>query len=328
MSGCIAAIMNPSSIVLEASIEQPKAHSAVLRFRTDSIGKATGIPFKKVNVRKSIWYKGQHHHRPDPAMANYYSRKVTGKLLSRSIWNLDPVDRFVAPSDFHTQLIDMVGKSRIQYGHNVQLIDQNIIMGKDETAPDDCNVFRYDRKGVSIVSTIPMPTMMDILGTQDWETENKFLMKPIFTARAKICDCDVNQTIYFPENNNPLYRATITGEDLILEFVYHPAFDESDEFKLDFVEGCVFNDICPALGISPSQDLSDFTLGSQRYGKIAPVDTATRKNFMFESTRQLGIYSLGRFATWRNILLDDVYDDVFAIRKMINQSPYDIKSGM
>jgi hypothetical protein len=44
---------------------------------------------------------------------------------------------------------------------------------------------------------------------------------------------------------------------------------------------------------------------------------------MYEMTTRFGIYSLGRFATWRNILLDDVLNDIFRIREMMNGTDYD-----
>ena len=109
-----------------------------------------------------------------------------------------------------------------------------------------------------------------------------------------------------------MYRATLTGGDLILEgvagdFDYLPAMD--------------------ALGLHHSQ-LSFMKSASQKYGKIVPIDESVRKNFMFEATQQLAVYSLGRFACWRNILLDDVYDDAFKIRRMLTQHHYDIRKEL
>jgi hypothetical protein len=47
---------------------------------------------------------------------------------------------------------------------------------------------------------------------------------------------------------------------------------------------------------------------------------------LFRLTHERNIYSLGRFATWRNILLDDVVDDIAAIKKLLKaNSAYDIR---
>jgi hypothetical protein len=70
------------------------------------------------------------------------------------------------------------------------------------------------------------------------------------------------------------------------------------------------------------------SLGSvdQKYGKIAPIDDNLRKQLLFRLTHERNIYSLGRFATWRNILLDDVVDDIAAIKKLLKaNSAYDIR---
>ena len=44
----------------------------------------------------------------------------------------------------------------------------------------------------------------------------------------------------------------------------------------------------------------------------------TRKEFLYYLTREFNIYSLGRFATWKQIILDDVVDDANKIMKLIN----------
>jgi hypothetical protein len=70
------------------------------------------------------------------------------------------------------------------------------------------------------------------------------------------------------------------------------------------------------------------SLGSveQKYGKISPVEDAVRKQLLFQLTHEHNIYSLGRFATWRNILLDDVVDDIGAIKKLLKaNSAYDVR---
>ena len=58
-----------------------------------------------------------------------------------------------------------------------------------------------------------------------------------------------------------------------------------------------------------------------------PIDNKARKSFMLKLTLEHNIYSVGRFACWKNILLDDVYDDSFTIRAMINSDPYDKFKG-
>ena len=66
----------------------------------------------------------------------------------------------------------------------------------------------------------------------------------------------------------------------------------------------------------------------QRYGKILPFDEEERQAFILWATETFGIYSLGRFATWRQILLDDLVRDIGVIKRLIeNRSRYNLAIG-
>jgi hypothetical protein len=308
MSGCIAGILNSNAKIYEASNTPPTNHAAVLRFRTDSISKITGIPFKKVSVNKAIYYGGRLHSRASPLTANLYSRKVTGKIISRSIWNLAPVERYIAPSNFHSQLLDRID-GRVIYGEKVCTITTQLISTSGK-------IGLISRSGMPVISTLPMPILSKVTSIHlDGEL---FKRLPITTARCQVSDCDVNQTIYFPDLQSRLYRVTLTGQDLILEFAGNGPVNIDFELK---------HFVYPAFGLSDC-DLGPMVFGTQEYGKIAPVADEVRKGFMYEATQQLRVFSVGRFAIWKNILLDDVYDDLFQIRRMIEQSNYDIKREM
>ncbi len=314
MGGCIAAILNGNAEVLEASETPPTNHKAVLRFRTDQISKVTGIPFKRVRVHKGIFFNRQLVPECNINLSNLYSQKVTGgKIVDRSIWNLDPVDRFVAPSNFHAIMLSMLG-SRVKYGQDVIGISSNEIILKDNKS-----IYRHEEP---VISTIPMPELIGRLTSfgNDLSPE-EFQMQPIVTVRMEIPNCNVNQTIYFPGPETPLYRATITGGTLILEFAAEGAMAH-----VDLAATQAFVQL--AFGFELPEFLWEIAPVVQRYGKISPINESKRKQFMFEASRVFGIYSLGRFATWRNVLLDDVYKDVLVIRSMIEQSHYDLLKGI
>ena len=288
MAGCLAGVLDPKAIILEAAPEPTASHKAVLRFREDKISKVTGIPFRPVMVRKAIWMDGREVE-PTPRVCNLYSQKVTGKILDRSIRSIEPVQRFVAPDDFHLQLVEQC-RARTKYNSPVEAIGKKQVRIKNgvvERSPDE-----------PILSTIPMPLLAAMLGIQHNE---KFDFQPITVNRYKVPGADVFQTIYFPSDETPVYRATMTGDDLIIESV---AATESPVR------------VCEAFGISHSQ-LLPVSENVQKYGKIAPIDDRMRKHIMFTASADFRVYSLGRFACWRNILLDDVYEDFFKIKRMI-----------
>lgn len=297
LAGCIAGIINPSAIVIEASKEfKTPQHRAVLRFRSSEIGKAVGIPFKQVTVRKGIW-TGSSFVPPSIRFANQYSTKCNGKILDRSIWNLDTVVRYVAPDDLHLRLIEKLGV-RIYWGTKVNFIDDLYI---------HAGASRFDRSIQPIISTLPMHILASI-ANHELSFNSNFKHKQITVHRYHVPECDVYQTIYYPDPDLPVYRATLTGEDLIVESV-----GEIDDIEI--------GEVCYSFGMKRSQ-MHFLEQQDQKYGKIAPVDERVRRQFILDMTMRLRIYSLGRFGTWRNILLDDVYDDIAAIERLINSDGY------
>ncbi len=282
IAGLLAGCMFQTARIYEAGPEGTAQHKAVLRFRSSAVGDAVGIDFRKVRVHKGVWFEGKFVQ-PSIQLANYYSRKVICRLADRSIWNLDPVDRFIAPEDFIGILADRCF-GRIEWNHPVTAEE---ILNCPEPA----------------ISTLPMNLMANFLRT---EGTPDFSYAPIVVRRWRIPNADVFQTVYFPDPETNLYRVSITGNLLIAEY----AGQADDYYFWD------------AFGMQPS-DGEPIEKVSQRYGKIAKIDEAWRKRFIFDLSHRHQIFSLGRFGTWRNLLLDDVLQDISVLKKLMNTSSYD-----
>ena len=293
MAGLLAANMlrrhNP--VIHEAQSELPNNHAALLRFRTSKVSDATHIPFVKVQVRKAIKYGGELLTEPTIPACNEYSLKVTGKAMGRSVWNLDPATRYIAPEDFISQCAASVN---IEYNSSL----------KD---PEPC------------ISTIPMPVLMDIVG---WKDKPEFKFLPIWSYQLDLGDnFGVYQTIYYADEEDSIYRASITGNMLIAEFTTDPQYMDEDTFRKR-MRACM-----DEFGISYTRqtslnlhdDISTAGIMMQKYGKLLPIDEDIRKEFILAMSDKYQIYSLGRFATWRQILMDDIVDDVKIIEKFITQ---------
>jgi hypothetical protein len=264
-------------------------HKALLRFRSSAVGDACGIDFRKVRVHKGLWDNG--YVQPNILHANNYSMKVTGRLADRSIWDLEPVDRWVAPQDFYAQLLERCN-GRVQWNDEVNQL--SIGLGP-------------------VISTIPMPALAGILG--DPGPLPAFERSSIRVRRWIVYGADVYQTVYLSDPELSCYRVSITGNLLIAEYMDNGCVD--DPF---FYPGQPF-------GISV-RDCEELPAVSQEYGKIAPIDDEWRKQFMFRATHEHDIYSLGRFATWRNILLDDVLQDCSVIKRMMAGGAYERRLGV
>lgn len=291
MAGLLAAHMlrRYKPIIFERAESLPNNHNALLRFRSDAVSRATGIPFKKVKVQKLMWAGGAYHTHVPFVFNNLYSAKVTGEVLSRSIMNLEPVDRFIAPLDFITQL---AASCDIEYGCSLtkEIINSNI-------SP--------------LISTIPMNFLMDMVG---WKDKPLFNARKIITITGTICNgVDVYQTIYYPEPEYPWYRVSITGDKMIVEMLA----DDFDTVGED-TPRMVLDSIANQFGIRGAM-ITDVDISKQEFGKITPIPANARKQFILAMTDMYSVYSVGRFATWRQMLLDDVVHDVEIVDSFINQ---------
>ena len=303
LAGCIAATLNPSAKVLEASEQRPDNHKAVLRFRTKAVSDLTGIEFEEIKVRKSIFFKGKHYSECNPAFGNMYSEKVVGKLSDRSIWNLDSVTRYIAPENFHSLLLDRLEETgKIQYNQKINLITEKEIHTQHGSTIRDG----------AIISTMPMPVMMKCVGILPDE-QPEFNSREIQTIRAKVPNSNVHQTIYYPRMDSLVYRATLTGDDMIIECVQGTT--ESDVANIVMY-------VCDSFGVNFHTLPLTYGLHTQKFGKISSINDSTRKNYIVDLTDELNIYSLGRFAIWKNILLDDVVDDLYIIQKLNQADSY------
>lgn len=255
-------------------------HKALLRFRSDAVSRITNVPFRQVTVRKGIFDTDNWEWcAPDIEVANLYSRKCTGEVLDRSIWNIEPAKRYIAPEDFYERLIKNVG-NRVKW----------------ETS--------HEFNGDPVISTIPLSAHAEMFP----HTQVDFKRAPIQVYRYRIPNCDVYQTVYFPNLDFPVYRASITGDLLILECI---AEVEQTEHLGDL--------IADIFAVEQPLPLDQ---GIQMFGKIAPINERVRRSMVEELTEKMNIYSLGRFATWRNILLDDVVNDIDVIRQLLEADRY------
>jgi hypothetical protein len=300
LSGLIAASMLRDQCwgLLEQQSSLPNNHSALLRFKTSVVGDAVGIPFRKVRVMKAVdtWLN-------PVADAMMYSLKATGKAELRSVTTAagEIEERFIAPEDFIQRLANQLGRN-VDY-------DKTISDAISFAAEHNCK----------IISTIPMPKLMDVLG---WEGKPEF---GYVGGDVITCDLPPNEvnacvTVYLPSPEVLPYRVSITDHRLIIEISH--ATTESSPLTPEGVEVCIRESL-QALGLGHlfAHAMAKHTHKQMKYAKITPIDEGVRKRFIMWASSEFGIYSLGRFATWRpGLLLDDLVNDVRVIQR-IAQNP-------
>ena len=294
MAGLLAAHMlrRHDPCLYEALPQLPDNHGALLRFRSNVVAEVTSQQFREVCVMKEM-----SDGYTNLAAANRYSIKVTGRAMPRSILNLDSVQRWIAPDDF----LEVLAK-----GLSIQV----------NTEVDKDKLMKMIDLGHPIISTIPMGALMGMV--PEWAKRVPvFPSTSIWSVRTHVegpPSVDVHQTVYYP-GPETYYRASITGNLLTVEFLYDPLSITAK----DLTESLMWI-LAEDFGIDttdPSQ-LSEPVVYFQELGKILPISEDIRREFILEMTDRYGIYSLGRFATWRQILLDDVVKDIRMIDKWIS----------
>lgn len=287
MAGLLAgAMFRQEAQIYEAATSLPNNHHALLRFRTDEISQHLNIPFQAVDVIKIV-----KPFRNKVAEASGYSVKSNGRASLRSIRSAEgKIDkRFIAPPDFIQELADFQ-RSPILF---------------------DYTATRYRLENLAekgpVISTIPMGSLMAILEYPeplDFNYRHGWVVKGTIGVPSDLC-----ATIYYPDPDVPIVRATLTGDLLQVEMVEQ--FDQA-QWAVDRIMDTVLQDF----GLE-HYDYSAELL-QQRYAKISPVDDRDRIRFILWATDNFNIYSLGRYAVWRpSILLDDVFHDVQKIQAML-----------
>jgi hypothetical protein len=280
MAGLLAANMlrRYDVTIYERQLVLPNNHSATLRFRTTKVGDALGISFKKVQMLKS--YVPYANIVADSLS---YSKKCTGVYRSdRSIIDgTYMAERYIAPKDLIEQM-----------SHNV-----NIKYGVD-----------YDFKKFNnispTISTIPMPVLMNIL---KYPGKGFFTSVPGIVITGTILGCDAYVSLLFP-GEEPYSRATITGDQLIVEFPNKTEIEDQEKMLYE-IDG--------HLGLQDAT-ITNLVIKKQDFFKITEIDDAERKKFQRWATVNHNVYSLGRYATWRpKLLLDDLVDDIKKIEGWI-----------
>jgi hypothetical protein len=293
LSGLLTATMlrRMRPFVMEAQEALPDNHGALLRFRTDAVADETNQDFREVSVLKAIKRGRSLDTTSTLRDANQYSRKVLGRVIPRSVLDLAPCVRYIAPDNF----IEMMARDAI-LKMNAPLTKEAL----DTKDPED-----------AVISTIPMPALMSLVG---WPTPPAFEFREVWSVVATIIEplVDVYQTVYYPEWGQPFYRASITGARLIVEYAEDPTKSGAD--PLTDTQG-VLGDF----GLSVGTVCGLHTVKHQKYGKLVPLPAAVREEFLLAMTDQYNLYSVGRFATWRQILLDDVVKDVRKVATWITQ---------
>lgn len=269
-------------------------HHAVMRFRDPRLANLLGISLKKVKVYKAFCIDGRVYTKPDIRANNLYSIKTRDALGERSILSCGVYERYIYDGKIRPK--DTIG------GAVLVNLEKNVATFAETGRGEEFKIdFDY------AISTVPIPIALKAaLIKHDVE----FKANEIWTYTAKLkIPSTVHQTLYFPELEEPFYRVTIEGQNVIGEAMEQAAFED-----LDYVIAEYFGVKTHGWAVD-----EDSLVESTQIGKLIPVDDLKRRALMVELNK-LNVYSLGRYATWKSIRADHLVGDIEKIKHFITVS--------
>ena len=306
LSGLLAGAMLRGSrhdvSVNDPAPDLPRNHGSVLRFRDRSVADALNITFgrKMVLLAKAAGT----HPRNDAKDAIEYGIKTTGQpRTDRSITRgMGEVERWIAPPDLVDRMAGMCDR-----------IDLNTSIG--------ASAFRDP--GMKVITTLPMPDNLRMAGGSAERVlvdAPDFESYPAWHASFRVATedhrhADAHLTVYVPAIDDETTRISVTGRRVFVELSGRKDW-EPDAMK-EHCATAVERHLGFRLGREPMGCLIDYTARRVPRAKILPVPDTLRKEALIELSR-MGVYSLGRFATWRpGLVMCDLVNDVRTIMRMI-----------
>lgn len=299
ISGLLAAhyFRQHKPVIIEAQATMPLIQNPIMRIKNPIVGTILGCQLREIQVDKAVYWKGDLFDSANIRESNLYSLKVDGMISDRSIKNLSKSKRYL--------LLDDVTYDRIEYGHEFLglTVDEQYLLVYDKNK--QCTIkMDYD----ICISTIPMPKMLKYVQgmmSKRFLDNIKFNHTSIYSTIVNLnILSDVNQTIYFPDEDLNTYRATLEYNRLKIESVEN-----------NVGEGELITALS-AFGLH-SGHIDNTIWEEMPYGKIRNIDDLERKRIILELTEKFSIYSLGRFAIWKNIRVDDLVVDLDRINALL-----------
>lgn len=300
VAGCIAAraIHPHHDIIMIEPMREPSSalahHGAVMRVKDPAIALLLGCSIDAITVHKGIWRSKELRNTPTLQDNNMYSVKLYGYVGNKSIFNYSENGerRFLLRGKIEPPC-DVI------YDKGIGKIQNNNIY----SAPDGRGgSYKYD----FCISTLPMPVNCKLTGIDC--SEIQFVTSAITSLYFKTgCDTtDSYQTIYYPEFDTPLYRATLQDGIIIAETLgYNP---EKHLRRL----GLLIKD-----SFQISIDSDPIKSITQNSGKLSVINEDVRKEIIYSLTTEHNILSMGRYAIWKPIRTDSLLGDIKFIKSLM-----------
>src|SRR4030042_3226346 len=281
-------------------------NEAIIRMKNPAVGFLFGADMKEVEIEKWIFDNGKYYSQPTPEFVCSYSQKVAKSITSRSIENLGKVKRYLVNTKLN------IPENKIKYKHK--------LFDVDDIVSDDVNYHSLsihdgiksylDIKYDVCINTIPLPVITNMFGSKTEKHKNgTFKSLDIYTRKILFTPdlyVDKYYTVYIPDQDSSIYRVNLSPEGII--------FESTEEIGIGQCEDLAYS----LFRIYPMHyDTKQSVCKKISEKKILNIDSGIRKRLLYQLTSNHSIYSLGRYAIWKNIGTDDLMQDLIKIGQMI-----------
>jgi len=270
-------------------------HKAVMRFKEPYAGMLLGVQIEQVTVHKQVMMDGNLTDECSIRANNLYSRKVSDGLSARSLGELGRVKRYVICSE-------EMPNNRFNYGFSLIAVTKGKLYFSTANSENPDCVVEYDM----CISTIPIIYLAKLVKPMVFKdnSESEFGYVPIYTVSGELgFSSSLHQTIYYPDRDHSAYRATLEGKHIIIESLSELGSDELESILGNF--GLFLPDV------------ENLKRHRQELGKLYSTRDDDRKNMIMCLTREFDIYSIGRYAIWKQVRSDDLVLDLRHVSKLM-----------
>jgi hypothetical protein len=285
LSGCLAAEMfkahDVTMVAPPSSSVGLQNHKAVMRIKDPTMAMILGVVAKKILVSKGIRSKGEFVPYASIRDSNLYSLKLYGYIGNKSILDTKTVER-------HLMVGEIVPRCKV-IPSSILRIKKGSILLKGQ------KVLEYD----FCISTLPMFVNCKLTGLSKLNQLFNTAEITILNWPLGIPTSNTYQTIYYPDLETPLYRATLQDGTIISEIIGGTYWHDKIRKELE-----------ASFGILLASEPEAFT---QKNGKMHSIDETARKKIIYSLTDKFNLFSLGRYSIWKQIRADDLLSDVNTI---------------
>lgn len=256
------------------------------------------IEWKHREIKTQMWDNYSFCSEPNELQKAAYAQKITGRICKTTLDNITYAKTIFIPSDLHTE-----GRQKVILSSTYKNLKTTIIrfnrriievdMINNEIHDDNGNTTKYKY----LISTIPLPQFFS-LAKISTKLNLPCYKKDFYINIKNVSQLEKYHVIYCADPQVRINRIAYLGDKLYMESPEKLFLEALNSTEQVFVEHSK-----EVFGLT---DLS-FDFENAQYPRFVENDL-DETNRLIAYLKEYGIYLLGRYANWRFLLTEDIWD--------------------